>query len=110
MANDLTTFEILLVKGGAFENTWELFQDDAMLIPTNLSGKSPRILVKFGAESIEWTVAGGHISVLAPATDGKVRIQLTTGQINALTFKAASAFLFLNGENELTAEGTITVK
>jgi ATP-dependent Clp protease ATP-binding subunit ClpA len=54
MANDLTTFEILLVKGGAFENTWELFQDDAMLIPT-----------RFGARPLQRTIEAEVIAPLA---------------------------------------------
>lgn len=106
-----STFKILLVKGGSYSRVWRFYQDQARSQRTNLSGKSPRFLVKFAdGTTLEWTVAGGHVAVLSPASNGELTLTLSTAQINALSFKAAAAFLFLDGENELIAEGTVRVR
>lgn len=110
MIEESTSWLIPLVKGGAFETVWELFEDDLMTVPADLSGKSPRILLKYDTNStLEWTT-GDEITVLSPAKDGKIQISLETAEIQALAFKVANGFFFLDGENEFLAEGVVRVK
>ncbi len=111
MTEERTNFLIVLVRGGNFSTVWELFQDEEMTAPADLSGKSPRILLNFGDdEQMEWTVAGGELTILSPATDGKLQIALSSAEIAVLTFKAANCFFFLDGEDELLCEGVVRVK
>lgn len=111
MVEEQTSFLIILVRGGSFATVWELFADDLMTVPADLSGKSPRILLNYGDDQqLEWTVSGGQLSIISPATDGKLGISLNTGAISALPFKVANCFFFLDGADELLCEGVVRVK
>lgn len=108
---DTTTFPIKLVKGGTYSHRFEFYQDDAATVPVDLTGKSPRILVKSGAgPTAEWTVTGGQVVVSPPASDGRMVFSLTLAEIQALTFKAAHYFMFLDGNDDLVLEGTVQVR
>lgn len=107
--NEESNWSFIVVKGGSFSHTL-IFEDDAgNEVP--VSDKSPRMLVKYDSGStLEWDVAGGYFTSLAPGQPGRWRFDLTTVQINALTFKVANFFFFLDDEDELLFTGTIQVK
>lgn len=99
----------MLVKGGAFTHTLQFEDDEENRV--SVVGKNPRMLVKYADQVLEWTLAGGHFTILPePAELGRIRFDLTTAQINALTFLSANFYLFLNGENEFQFPGSIRVK
>ena len=109
MANEESFWSFELVKGGTFTASL-LFEDDDDQ-PVNLTGKSPRILVKFGTDqTLEWTVSGGQLEILSPPADGRMRLFLTQVAINALTFRTANYFLFFDDTDYLVLQGTIRVK
>lgn len=99
MVEGQTSFLITLVRGGNFSTVWELFQDEEVTAPADLSGKSPRILLNFGDnQQAEWTT-GNELTILSPATDGKLQIALSSAEIGALTFKVANCFFFLDEQS-----------
>lgn len=105
-----TSYNLRMVKGGSFFRGFVFYQDEEATQEVDLTGKSPRFLVKYGGQTLEWTVAGGEVTVVAPATDGAIELSLTTTEVNALTFKAATFYLFLDNEAELVLEGTVSVE
>lgn len=109
MADTFWSFE--LVKGGSFAA--QLLFENNVPEPVDLSSYDGiRMLVKFGSSQIEWSTETGEITVLSPATNGLIRIALTRIAIEALTFKLANYYLFIDDGNDssLILEGTITVK
>lgn len=108
---ELDYWHILLIKGGAFDDAeFEFAAPDDQLL--DLSGRLLRILVKWnnGLNALEWTTGGGHIEIVPGTDNRRARLVLTVEQINALVFKAASFYFFLDGEQDYVTEGTITVK
>lgn len=109
MADTFWSFE--LVKGGSFAA--QLLFETGVPEAVDLSNAdSIRMLVKFGASQLEWSTATSEITILSPPTDGLIRISLTRVAIEALPFKLANYYLFIDEGNDssLVLEGTITVK
>lgn len=101
-------WSITLVKGGTFSHT--LYFEDDNGDPFNVSAKQPRMLVKFGESTLEWKRVDGYFTYLGPGSPDAFRFDLTLAQINALTFRSANFFFFLNGNDELLFEGAIRVR
>lgn len=111
MPNEESNWSFTVVKGGSFSHTL-IFEDDEGA-PVDVSGKQPRMLVKYGqggASILEWKRVDGYFTSLGPGDPEQFRFDLTLVQINALTFKVANYFFFLNGSDELLFTGTIQVK
>ena len=110
MEVDFWSFD--LVKGGTFAA--QLLFEDAAGEPVDLGSLTGiRMLVKYGTgQEIVWSTAGGQFQIIAPASGGFIRFSLTRSAIEALNFRLANYYLFLDSstEGELVLEGTIAVK
>lgn len=107
-----TTQPIVLIKGGSYSHEYEFEAPDGSLL--DLSGRELRMLVKWNSGGVsgaaEWKTSAGHFTIVAGTQNKRANFALTTAQINALEFKAATYYFFLDGENDFLFDGTIQVR
>lgn len=102
-------WEITLVKGSPFSRTMQFEDDNGS--PVDVVGKVPKMLIKYSDDlTMELLAAAGYFTLVSPTANGQVRFSMTTAQVQALPFTAASFYFFLDSSDEFLFPGSMRVR